>query len=83
MSYAGTYGDDETCMHNTYWRSCKDCSLVGPKATQEQIDAAKDARIKEVETLLAERERKAAERHTSTVVRDGFGKIISEEKHDP
>lgn len=26
MSYAGTYGPDETCEHDSYWRSCWKCN---------------------------------------------------------
>ncbi len=80
MSYAGTYGPDETCQHDTYWRSCAGCSLVGPKATEEEITKAITQRHKR--SLVAERERikKVAERHKSVVVRDGFGRIISETK---
>lgn len=26
MSYAGTYGPDETCEHDSYWRSCWRCN---------------------------------------------------------
>lgn len=29
MSYAGTYGADETCKHGTYVRSCAVCSRSG------------------------------------------------------
>lgn len=78
MSYAGTYGPDETCRHDTYWRSCADCSEVGPRATPKQVKKARERRLARVAAEQAERERKAAERHTSTVVRDGFGKIVSE-----
>jgi ribosome-binding protein aMBF1 (putative translation factor) len=83
MSYAGTYGPDETCRHDTYWRSCSDCSLVGPKATEEEITAA---RFNQKAWNLANekaRARKQAERHTSTVVRDGFGRIINEKQETP
>ncbi len=81
MSYAGTYGADETCRHNLYWMSCGDCSLVGPKATEEEVSIAiakREAKIKEVEDKCV---KKKAERYTSTVVRDGFGNIISEIVH--
>lgn len=37
MSYDGTYGAEETCRHDHYWRSCGVCSHIGPKATDEQI----------------------------------------------
>lgn len=82
MSYAGTYGPDETCRHDTYWRSCADCSEVGPKATPEQVRKAREKRLAAVEAAKQERQRKANERHTSTVVRDGFGRIVSEEPTD-
>lgn len=84
MSYAGTYGPDETCRHDTYWRSCADCSEVGPRATEKQVRKARERRLAAVAQAKQERERKAAERHTSMVVRDGFGRIISEEpvEHD-
>jgi hypothetical protein len=26
MSYAGVYGESETCFHDRYWRSCDICS---------------------------------------------------------
>ncbi|HSX14921.1 MAG TPA: hypothetical protein VLE72_03395 [Candidatus Saccharimonadales bacterium] len=39
MSYAGVYGPDETCRHGSYWRSCSACSDIGPRATDQQIQA--------------------------------------------
>jgi hypothetical protein len=78
MSYAGTYGADETCRHDHYWRSCPDCSEVGPRATDAQVRAARKRGLEVAAKAEAERQRKAAERHTSTVVRDGFGRIVSE-----
>ena len=78
MSYAGTYGADETCRHDTYWRSCRECSEVGPRATAAQVREARERRLALAAKADAEAERKKAERHTSTVVRDGFGRIISE-----
>ena len=83
MSYEGTYGDDETCRHDHYWRSCAECSEVGPKATQEQVDKARAKRLATAAKAEEERQRKAAERHTSTVVRDGHGRIVSETPHAP
>jgi len=79
MSYAGTYGADETCRHDTYWRSCADCSEVGPRATTAQVKKAREKRMAAAVKAEADRERRAAERNTSTVVRDGFGRIVSEE----
>ncbi len=78
MSYEGTYGPDETCQHDSYWRSCADCSLVGPNATDEQVKAVVAQR--EERALIAEKERikKVDERHKSIVIRDGFGRIVSE-----
>lgn len=49
MSYAGTYGADETCKHDVYWRSCSSCSLVGPRATEEQIQQRLREREQEIE----------------------------------
>ena len=48
MSYAGTYGDDETCIHDRYWRSCPDCSEIGPRATPDQIDKRRQERADEL-----------------------------------
>lgn len=83
MSYAGTYGPDETCRHDHYWRSCADCSEVGPNATAEQVREARERRLERVAAEKAAREAKAAERHTSTVVRDGHGRIVSEVPTSP
>lgn len=80
MSYAGTYGPDETCRHDTYWRSCAECSLVGPRATAEQSRAAREAWDARIAEEQAERERKRSERHTHIVVTDGYGKVISREE---
>lgn len=41
MSYAGTYGADETCPHDSYWRSCRYCSGIGPRPTPVQITQAR------------------------------------------
>ena len=78
MSYAGTYGPDETCRHDQYWRSCRECSEVGPRATAKQVREAREKRLASLAVDARETERKRAERHTSTVVRDGFGRIVSE-----
>lgn len=53
MSYAGTYGEDETCNHGRYWRSCAFCSGIGPRATREQIDEHHRRRLQEIEGLHA------------------------------
>lgn len=47
MSYAGLFGADETCRHDTYWRSCSVCSEIGPKATDAQIKRNRERRDKE------------------------------------
>lgn len=78
MSYAGTYGPDETCRHDRYWRSCADCSEVGPRATAEQSRKARERRLAAAAEADAEAERISAERHEWIVVRDGFGRIVSE-----
>jgi hypothetical protein len=57
MSYAGTYGADETCRHDSYWRSCALCSLVGPDATPEQIRRAQKRQAEKAEEVK-ERTRK-------------------------
>lgn len=59
MSYAGTYGADETCRHDRYWRSCADCSEVGPKATAQQVMAARQRRLAAYKQAEEERRRKA------------------------
>ncbi len=78
MSYAGTYGSDETCKHYSYWRYCMYCSLIGPNATDEQIVAVVAQRQERALIDENERIKKVAERYKSVVVRDGFGRIISE-----
>jgi predicted small metal-binding protein len=50
LSYAGTYGADETCPHDTYWKSCAYCSTLGPKPTRQQIA---DLRAHQVERKKA------------------------------
>jgi hypothetical protein len=81
VSYAGTYGADETCRHDTYWRSCGEgCSLVGPRATETQIAEATARRKQEIADRQAEREAKQAERHVYRVVKDGLGHVIVSEE---
>jgi hypothetical protein len=46
MSYEGTYGPNETCPHDRYWRSCEYCSTLGARPTPEQIA---QARVKQAE----------------------------------
>lgn len=78
MSYAGTYGFDETCSHGDYWRSCgAGCSLVGPRATSQQIAEALARQRERQEREQAEREAKRAERHSYVVTTDGFGKELN------
>ena len=48
MSYAGTYGDDGTCIHDRYWRSCPVCSEIGPRATPDQIETRRQERTNEL-----------------------------------
>lgn len=84
MSYAGTYGADETCSHGSYWRSCMaGCSLVGPRATAEQIRAARDRQRAEQRKAEAERKRKADERWRVVQIVDGFGRVIEQTDCEP
>ncbi len=48
MSYAGTYGDEDVCIHDRYWRSCPDCSEIGPRATPDQIQKGRQERADEL-----------------------------------
>ncbi len=82
MSYAGTYGPDETCKHDSYWRSCMFCSIVGPNATDEQIVEVIAQREERALIAESERIRKVTERHKSVVIRDGFGRIVSEAREE-
>ncbi len=56
MSYAGTYGADETCRHDTYWRSCQFCNQIGPRATEEQFVALQKRRDEEWRQQQADKE---------------------------
>lgn len=78
MSYAGTYGPDETCMHDCYYKSCQWCCNIGPRATQEQIDAQINKRINEIKAAQDERDRRNSERHVRIwrEVTDGYGRTI-------
>jgi hypothetical protein len=61
MSYAGTYGADETCRHDCYYRSCAFCWPIGPQATDEQIAARFEREARErQERAEAERQRQRA-----------------------
>lgn len=53
MSYAGTYGADETCPHGTYWRSCDYCNTLGPRPAADQIAALRENQALRKKNYLA------------------------------
>lgn len=76
MSYAGTYGDDETCRHGNYYRSCNvGCGRIGPNATPDQIRALHDKDRDEAEQGRI-RERKACEMYADL---DGAEKAVADD----
>ncbi len=85
MSYEGTYGADETCPHNTYWRSCW-CDWVpswkrsrpGPVHTDND---AKQARIDELEARNAKLEAVAEADRRVTELQEAVWRL--DEADDP